>query len=41
MDIKIRNFKNLENVPDDILENVLDIIISLFEKRSITDITEP
>ena len=32
MDIKARNFKFLENIPDDILETVLDIISSLIEK---------
>jgi len=32
MDIKARNFKYLENIPEDILENVLDIAFSLIEK---------
>ena len=32
MDIKVRNFKILENIPEDILENVLDIVFSLMEK---------
>ena len=32
MDIKVRNFKYLENIPEDILENVLDIVFSLIEK---------
>ena len=32
MDIKVRNFKYLENIPDDILENVLDIVFSIIEK---------
>jgi len=32
MDIKVRNFKLLESVPEDILENVLDIVSSLIEK---------
>jgi mRNA interferase MazF len=32
MDIKIRNFKYLESIPEDILENVLDTVFSLIEK---------
>jgi len=32
MDIKVRNFKILEDIPEDILENVLDIVFSLMEK---------
>ena len=32
MDIKARNFKYLESIPEDILENVLDIVFSLIEK---------
>ena len=32
MDIKVRNFKYLESIPDDVLENVLDIVFSLIEK---------
>ncbi|MCL2834667.1 MAG: type II toxin-antitoxin system PemK/MazF family toxin [Treponema sp.] len=32
MDIKARNFKILEDIPEDILENVLDIVFSLLEK---------
>ena len=32
MDIKIRNFKYLENIPEDVLENVVDIVSSLIEK---------
>jgi mRNA interferase MazF len=32
MDIKVRNFKFLEEIPEDILENVLDIVFSLMEK---------
>jgi len=32
MDIKVRNFKILEEIPKDILENVLDIVFSLLEK---------
>ena len=32
MDIKVRNFKILEDIPEDILENVLDIVFSLLEK---------
>jgi mRNA interferase MazF len=32
MGIKIRIFKHLENIPEDILENVLDIVFSLIEK---------
>ena len=32
MDITDRNFKFLEDVPEDILENVLDIVFSLMEK---------
>ena len=32
MDIKTRNFKYLENIPEDILENVLTIVFSLIEK---------
>ena len=32
MDIKVRNFKFLEDIPDDILENVLEIVFSLIEK---------
>ncbi|MCL2381939.1 MAG: type II toxin-antitoxin system PemK/MazF family toxin [Treponema sp.] len=32
MDIKARNFKILEDIPKDILENVLDIVFSLMEK---------
>jgi mRNA interferase MazF len=32
MDIKVRNFKFLEDIPDDILENVLDIVFSIMEK---------
>ena len=32
MDIKVRNFKHLESIPEDILENVLDIVFSLIEK---------
>jgi mRNA interferase MazF len=31
MDIKVRNFKFLEDIPEDILENVLDIVFSLME----------
>ena len=31
MDIKIRNFKYLESIPEDILENVLDIVFSIIE----------
>ena len=32
MDIKVRNFKFLESIPEDILDNVLDIVFSLMEK---------
>ena len=32
MDIKVRNFKILESVPEEILDNVLDIVFSLMEK---------
>ena len=32
MDIKVRNFKFLEELPDDILNDVLEIVISLIEK---------
>jgi len=32
MDINVRNFKILEDIPNDILENVLDIVFSLLEK---------
>ena len=32
MDIKVRNFKYLENIPVDLLETVLDIVFSLMEK---------
>jgi len=32
MDIKVRNFKYLESIPEDILKNVLDIVFSLMEK---------
>ncbi|MCL2318601.1 MAG: type II toxin-antitoxin system PemK/MazF family toxin [Treponema sp.] len=32
MDIKARNYRHLENIPEDILESVLDIIFSLIEK---------
>ena len=32
MDIKVRNFKFLEDIPEDILEDVLDIVFSLMEK---------
>ena len=32
MDIKVRNFKYLESIPEDILENVLDTVSSLIEK---------
>ena len=32
MDIKVRNFKIIENIPEDILGNVLDIVFSLMEK---------
>ena len=32
MDIKVRNFKYLENIPEEILENVLDIVFSIIEK---------
>ena len=32
MDIKVRNFKFLEDIPGDVLENVLDIVFSLMEK---------
>ena len=32
MNIKVRNFKYLETIPDDVLENVLDIVFSLIEK---------
>ena len=32
MDIKIRNFKYLEDIPVDMLENVLGIVFSLMEK---------
>ena len=32
MDIKVRNFKYLESIPEEILENVLDIVFSLIEK---------
>ena len=32
MDIKVRNFKFLEDIPKDILDNVLDIVFSLIEK---------
>jgi len=32
MDIKARNFKILEDIPEDILEEVLDIVFSLMEK---------
>ncbi|MCL2155658.1 MAG: type II toxin-antitoxin system PemK/MazF family toxin [Leptospirales bacterium] len=33
MDIKVRNFKFLEDIPEDILENVLDIVFSLMERK--------
>jgi len=32
MDIMVRNYKYLEDLPDDLLENVLDIVFSLMEK---------
>ena len=32
MDIKIRNYKNLEDIPYDLMEDVLDIVFSLMEK---------
>ena len=32
MDIKERKYKNLEDIPDDLMENVLDIVFSLMEK---------
>ena len=32
MDIKVSNFKYLENIPEEILENVLDIVFSIIEK---------
>ena len=32
MDIKARNFKYLESIPEDVLENVLDIVFSIVEK---------
>ena len=32
MDIKVRNFKYLESIPEDILEAVLDTVSSLIEK---------
>ena len=32
MDIKIRNYKYLEDISPDLLENVLDIVFSLMEK---------
>ena len=32
MDIKIRNFKYLESIPEEALEDVLDIVHSLIEK---------
>jgi hypothetical protein len=32
MDIKARNYKLKESIPDDILDNVLDIVFSLMEK---------
>ena len=32
MDIKARSFKYIESIPEDILENVLDIVFSLIEK---------
>jgi len=32
MDIKVRNFKYLESIPPNILENVLNIVFSLMEK---------
>jgi mRNA interferase MazF len=32
MDIKARKFKFLEDIPEDILENVLEIVFSLMEK---------
>jgi len=32
MDIKERKYKNLENIPEDLLEDVLDIVFSLMEK---------
>ena len=32
MDIKARNFKYLESIPEEVLENVLDIVYSLIEK---------
>jgi len=32
MDIKVRNFKHLESIPEEILENVLDIVFSFIEK---------
>ena len=32
VDVKARNYEYLENVPEDILENVIDIVFSLIEK---------
>ena len=32
MDIKVRNFKFLEDIPEELLEEVLDIVFSLMEK---------
>ena len=32
IDIKVHNFKYLEDIPVDLLENVLDIVFSLMEK---------
>ena len=32
MDIKVRNYKFLEDLPDDVLDEVLEIIFSLMEK---------
>jgi len=32
MDIKIRNYNYLESIPEDVLENVLNIVLSLIEK---------
>ena len=33
MDIKIRNFEYLESIPEEVLEDVLDIVHSLIEKQ--------
>ena len=32
LNFKIRNFKFLEDIPEDVLEDVLDIVFSLMEK---------